>query len=200
MKKIICLFAIICQLAAVSLYAADDASKGNKGIIMSQTPQIKEANPASTAQPAQVENAVQSEQAKNVEQPIPVKEQSVQTKEQPEQIKEQPVQAKKVEPPPVQSKMVLREKVSDQNPLRKIARGTVNVTLGWTEIPRQMIKVNKENGDIAGVFWGPLKGFAFFIGRTAVGVYEVTTFLLPPYKPVVKPEFILSDDSATDNE
>jgi putative exosortase-associated protein (TIGR04073 family) len=96
--------------------------------------------------------------------------------------------------------MVLREKVSDQNPLRKIARGTVNATLGWTEIPRQMIKVNKESGDIAGAFWGPLKGFAFFIGRTAVGVYEVTTFLLPPYKPVVNPEFILSDDNATDNE
>jgi putative exosortase-associated protein (TIGR04073 family) len=115
-------------------------------------------------------------------------------------VKEQPAQATDAEQPPVQAKMVLREKVSDQNPLRKIARGTVNATLGWTEIPRQMIKVNKDSGDIAGVFWGPLKGFAYFIGRTAVGVYEVTTFLLPPYKPVVNPEFILSDDNATDNE
>jgi putative exosortase-associated protein (TIGR04073 family) len=57
-----------------------------------------------------------------------------------------------------------------------------------------MMKENKTKGDIAGVFWGPLKGFAFFVGRTAVGIYEVTTFLIPPYKPVVNPEFILSED------
>ncbi|MEI8349984.1 MAG: exosortase system-associated protein, TIGR04073 family [Candidatus Omnitrophota bacterium] len=82
----------------------------------------------------------------------------------------------------------------DQSPLRKIARGAVNVSLGWVEIPRQMIKVNEEGGDISGVFWGPLKGFAYFIGRTAVGIYEMTTFLLPPYKTVVDPEFILSDE------
>jgi putative exosortase-associated protein (TIGR04073 family) len=93
-----------------------------------------------------------------------------------------------------QSTVVLRERTSDQNPLRKVARGAVNTTLGWVEIPRQMIKVNKEKGDIAGVFWGPLKGFAFFVGRTAVGIYEVTTFLIPPYKPVVNPEFILSEE------
>jgi len=82
----------------------------------------------------------------------------------------------------------------DQSPLRKIARGAVNVSLGWVEIPRQMIKINEANGDISGAFWGPLKGFAYFIGRTAVGIYEITTFLLPPYKTVVDPEFILSDE------
>jgi putative exosortase-associated protein (TIGR04073 family) len=170
MKKLICLFTIICQLSLVSLYAADVATNTTQGEIKASTPQAQEVIAVNPEQPAQ---------AKSVEQPAPVKE---------------------VEPPAVQSKMVLREKVSDQNPLRKIARGTVNATLGWTEIPRQMIKVNKANGDIAGVFWGPLKGFAYFLGRTAVGVYEVTTFLLPPYKPVVNPEFILSDDNATDSE
>jgi putative exosortase-associated protein (TIGR04073 family) len=87
-----------------------------------------------------------------------------------------------------------RIKFSELSPLRKIARGAANTTLGWLEIPRQTIKVNKEKGDIAGAFWGPLKGFAYFVGRTAVGIYEVTTFLLPPYKAAIEPEFIFSDE------
>lgn len=86
----------------------------------------------------------------------------------------------------------------DHNPLRKLARGAVNTTLSVVEIPRQMIKVKQDisgiSGDIAGIFWGPLKGFTFFLGRTAVGIYELTTFLIPPYKPVVKPEFIFADE------
>lgn len=179
MKKMICLFTIICQMSLISLYAADQASDSAQSEIKAAEEQASEVPIVNQEQPVKAKDIEQPAQAKKVE---------------------PPVQSKSVEQPPVQTKMVLREKVSDQNPLRKIARGTVNATLGWTEIPRQMIKVNKENGDIAGVFWGPLKGFAFFLGRTAVGVYEVTTFLLPPYKPVVNPEFILSDDRATDSE
>lgn len=91
-----------------------------------------------------------------------------------------------------------RTKFSDLSPLRKIARGTANTALGWLEIPRQTIKVNKKEGDIAGVFWGPVKGFAYFVRRTAVGIYEVTTFLLPPYKAAVEPEFIFSDEDDED--
>ncbi|MFA5271583.1 MAG: exosortase system-associated protein, TIGR04073 family [Candidatus Omnitrophota bacterium] len=170
MKKMICLFTILCQMSLISLYAADQAGDSAQSKIKTAEAQASEATIVNQEQPAQVKKMEPSVQAKSAEQQ------------------------------PVQAKMVLREKISDQNPLRKIARGTVNVTLGWTEIPRQMIKVNKDSGDIAGVFWGPLKGFAFFLGRTAVGVYEVTTFLLPPYKPVVNPEFILSDDNATDDE
>jgi len=188
MKKLICLFTIICQLSLVSLYAADQASNIAQGEIKAEATQVKEAEVVNQEQSVQSKNMEQLAQAKKIEQPAQAKK------------VEQPSQAKIAEQAPVQTKMVLREKVSDQNPLRKIARGTVNVTLGWTEIPRQMIKVNKANGDIAGIFWGPLKGFAYFLGRTAVGVYEVTTFLLPPYKPVVNPEFILSEDNATDNE
>jgi putative exosortase-associated protein (TIGR04073 family) len=82
----------------------------------------------------------------------------------------------------------------DQNPLRKVARGAANASLGWLEIPRQTIKETKNKGEIGGAFWGPLKGFAFFVGRTAIGVYEIATFLLPPYKAVVEPEFIFSDE------
>jgi len=87
----------------------------------------------------------------------------------------------------------------DYNPLSKFARGLVNVSVGWVEIPRQMVKVKEaENheisGELAGVTWGPLKGFAYFLGRAIVGSYEVVTFLIPTYKPLIRPEYIFADD------
>ncbi len=184
MKKTICFFIILAQSFSLLVYAEVQSE--------STVPQAQpeQAAPVQITQPAE-----ETKKAEEVKTPVmqkgEVKKQAV-TKEEPkEEIKaEAPYQASQ----PVQGTVVLRERASDQNPLRKVARGAVNVTLGWVEIPRQMIKVNKTKGDIAGVFWGPLKGFAFFVGRTAVGLYEVTTFLIPPYKPVVNPEFILSDD------
>ncbi len=87
----------------------------------------------------------------------------------------------------------------DYNPLSKAARGLINVSLGWLEIPRQMVKVKEaENheisGELAGAFLGPLKGFMYFLGRMAVGTYEVGTFIIPTYKPLVKPAYIFADD------
>jgi len=87
----------------------------------------------------------------------------------------------------------------DYNPLSKVARGLVNVSFGWLEIPRQMVKVKKAegheiSGELAGAFWGPLKGLTYFLGRAIVGSYEVATFLIPTYKPLVRPEYIFADD------
>ncbi|UCG35405.1 MAG: exosortase system-associated protein, TIGR04073 family [Candidatus Omnitrophota bacterium] len=80
---------------------------------------------------------------------------------------------------------------TDHNALRKAARGLVNVSGCWMEIPRQMIKVKEAEGDLAGISWGMAKGFTFLIGRALVGVYEIATFIIPKYKPLVEPEFII---------
>ena len=90
-------------------------------------------------------------------------------------------------------------------PLSKLARGLVNVSLGWLEIPRQMVKVKEEGnpgltGEFAGAFWGPLRGFTYFAGRMVVGTYEVGTFLIPTYKPLVEPEYIFSDDDNNNDD
>jgi len=82
---------------------------------------------------------------------------------------------------------------NDYNALSKLARGGINTVFSFLEIPRQMIKVNQNHGDIAGIVWGPLKGIACFVGRTIVGVYESATFLIPSYKPALEPEFIFSE-------
>lgn len=179
MKKILCFFIILTHLSIIVGYAQQGTIKTNiepqQGQLAQEQSGQSEVEVGRTeSRTAVAEPVAGTKKDSNIQKTIKTTEEK------------QPTEAK--------GEVVLREKVSDQNPLRKVARGAVNVTLGWAEIPRQVIKVNKENGDIAGVFWGPLKGFAFFIGRTAIGVYEVTTFLLPPYKPVVKPEFIFSEE------
>jgi len=195
MKKIICFFIILAQSFSLLVYAEEQNTASSA--------QAQPATqPASAAPVAPADKGIKkvevvpapAEQKEKAKTQAAPKEEVKQTA-----VKEEPAEEMNKEAPCVpdeeaQGTVVLRERVSDQNPLRKVARGAVNTTLGWVEIPRQMIKVNKTKGDIAGVFWGPLKGFAFFVGRTAVGLYEVTTFLIPPYKPVVNPEFILSDD------
>ena len=51
----------------------------------------------------------------------------------------------------------------------------------------------ENSGDMAGIIVGPFKGIAKFIGRTAAGVYDVATFLIPypeDYEPLIEPEFL----------
>jgi len=80
------------------------------------------------------------------------------------------------------------------NPVRKLARGFTNFGLSWIEVPRQMILVNEESGDLAGVSYGALKGFLCFAGRLIIGAYEVGTCILPTYRPLIEPEFIFSEE------
>lgn len=82
----------------------------------------------------------------------------------------------------------------DYNALRKFGRGVSNVFLGLTEIPRQMGITREESGSVAGVFYGAPKGIFFTAGRLLTGLYEVVTFLVPPYKPVIEPEFVLTEE------
>ena len=81
----------------------------------------------------------------------------------------------------------------NQDPLRKLSRGLVNVSWGWVEIPRQMIKSEKETNEVGGFFIGLFKGIVYTVGRSFIGAYEVATFLIPSYRPVVEPEFIFFD-------
>ena len=83
-------------------------------------------------------------------------------------------------------------------PLRKLARGIVNVACGWFEVPRQMMRVKQEagktSGDIVGFTWGTFRGIACTVGRTAIGALEVVTFPIPEYDPIIEPEFIFSEE------
>ena len=83
------------------------------------------------------------------------------------------------------------------NAIRKLARGAANASTGWLEVFKQIERETVANGDIGGIFLGPIKGLFKAIGRTAAGVYEMATFIIPLpsyYDPLVEPEFVFSED------
>ena len=78
------------------------------------------------------------------------------------------------------------------NPLRKLGRGFANVLFGFIEVPNQYTKAVSEHGGASGITYGVPKGFARWIGREFVGVFEIVTFPIPGahgYKPIMHPEF-----------
>ena len=83
------------------------------------------------------------------------------------------------------------------DPIRKLGRGLINTVTGCLEVFNEMGKETRESGDIAGFFIGTLKGILKGFGRTVVGVYEATTFLIPlpsSYRPVIEPEFVFYEE------
>lgn len=79
------------------------------------------------------------------------------------------------------------------DPIQKLGRGITNTATGWVEIPREIGRSVEKSGDIAGIFVGPLKGVFKGIGRTAAGIYDIITFLIPlprRYEPLIEPEYV----------
>ncbi|MBJ6726066.1 exosortase system-associated protein, TIGR04073 family [Geomesophilobacter sediminis] len=61
----------------------------------------------------------------------------------------------------------------------KLVRGITNVGTGWLELPKQIYLTSKEEGKVKGATVGPVKGIGMALVRTAAGVGEVFTFMLP---------------------
>ncbi|HPN84414.1 MAG TPA: exosortase system-associated protein, TIGR04073 family [Victivallales bacterium] len=93
------------------------------------------------------------------------------------------------------------------DPFRKLGRGIVNVGFGALEIPFKIYDVNKEDGGLAAVTYGSLKGIGYFVAREVVGVIEIATFPMPlpgstdspsdsgwGYGPWMEPEFVVGPD------
>lgn len=79
------------------------------------------------------------------------------------------------------------------DPIRKLSRGLANTTFGWLEIFAEVFRESERSHDFLGLMAAPFKGIAKAIGRTVVGVYEVTTFIIPipsRYRPLIEPEFV----------
>ncbi|CAH9019120.1 exosortase system-associated protein, TIGR04073 family [Candidatus Nitrosacidococcus sp. I8] len=62
---------------------------------------------------------------------------------------------------------------------RKLGSGIINITTGWLEIPKSIVSTSHNDNIIVGVIWGFIKGIGNAIGRTLVGVGELTTFFIP---------------------
>ncbi len=91
---------------------------------------------------------------------------------------------------------------ASSTPFDKLGRGGANLVTGWMELPIQIAKTTESEGSLAGSSLGFVRGLLFGVGRTAIGVLEVVTFILPnhtgdrgpaddPYGPIVQPEFLI---------
>ena len=75
----------------------------------------------------------------------------------------------------------------------KAVRGLANITCGWLELPKQIYVTASEDGVAKGALIGPLKGIGMTVVRTATGVVELATFVLPYpgfYDPFFDPAFV----------
>jgi len=85
-----------------------------------------------------------------------------------------------------------------QTPIRKLGRGLANFGTGILELPYNVVDVAEEEGYLAAVTYGVVKGIAMSLLRMGVGAYETVTFLIPlpwRYEPILEPEFMMSEDN-----
>lgn len=73
----------------------------------------------------------------------------------------------------------------------KIERGSKNLALGWTEIPKSVMDTTKEKNVLVGLTLGTLEGLFNAVARTISGVADVTTAPMGRQdEPAVKPEMV----------
>jgi putative exosortase-associated protein (TIGR04073 family) len=70
----------------------------------------------------------------------------------------------------------------------KFGSGVLNTATGWTEIPKTMYTTAQQEGAI-GLPLGFFKGVFHTLGRTMIGVMDMTTFFIPT-KPMMTPGLI----------
>ena len=89
-------------------------------------------------------------------------------------------------------------------PVEKLGRGIANVAFGVFELPMQWSAVTRDEGGIAGITKGTLKGVCYVVARLAVGVVDIVTFPCPlpdcpnypddagwGYGPIMRPAWVI---------
>ena len=90
-------------------------------------------------------------------------------------------------------------------PVEKLGRGIANVAFGVFELPMQWSAVSRDEGGIAGLTKGTLKGLCYVVARLGVGVVDIVTFPAPlpncpnypddagwGYGPIMRPAWVVS--------
>ena len=71
----------------------------------------------------------------------------------------------------------------------KTLSSLTNLTLGWIEIPKNIINTTNESNIFFGIFGGGFKGLVNTAGRLGVGLADLLTFPLPT-KPIANPIYV----------
>lgn len=74
---------------------------------------------------------------------------------------------------------------------KKMGRGIMNILDATVEIPGTLMHEVREEGPLFGVFKGLAMGVVNTVVRASVGVFEVVTFFLPSWEPILDdPQFL----------
>ncbi|GMV66102.1 MAG: hypothetical protein AMXMBFR75_18990 [Candidatus Hinthialibacteria bacterium] len=78
------------------------------------------------------------------------------------------------------------------SPATKLGRGVTNVLTGWLEFPKHTLTgvFNCNVTPLEGLGVGMARGMGRAIERTGVGIFEVVTFPIPGFSPLLCPEYI----------
>jgi putative exosortase-associated protein (TIGR04073 family) len=74
----------------------------------------------------------------------------------------------------------------------KLLLGITNTATGWMELPKTIMITGQKEGIIYGATTGVLAGLMHVVGRTAFGIMDVATFIIPT-DPIVNPGYIWED-------
>ena len=83
-------------------------------------------------------------------------------------------------------------RADEQTAARKLGRGLAGLTLGFLEVPGNIVQETRTNGVISGMTVGLAMGAGKLVVRELVGAYEFLTAPLPlpaGFEPVLQPEF-----------
>jgi putative exosortase-associated protein (TIGR04073 family) len=75
---------------------------------------------------------------------------------------------------------------------QKLGAGLLNTSTGWVELIKSPVAITKKGGIGWGMTLGPVMGVVHTVGRTACGLFDLVTFVLPT-KPLVEPHMIWQD-------
>ena len=57
--------------------------------------------------------------------------------------------------------------------IKQLPSDLVQCSLLWTEVPKQMVEVGKDDGPVAALTWGPVKGTAVMVASATQNVWDV---------------------------
>ncbi|HXV36116.1 MAG TPA: exosortase system-associated protein, TIGR04073 family [Myxococcota bacterium] len=81
---------------------------------------------------------------------------------------------------------------AEQSAARKLGRGLAGMTVGFLEIPGNIVDTSRKQGLAAGMTLGFVLGLGKVVVRELIGVYEFVSapFPLPAgFQPIIEPEF-----------
>ena len=61
---------------------------------------------------------------------------------------------------------------AESRPIQELPKDVVHWSTVWTEVPKQMIEVNRDLGPLAALTWGPAKGTVVMVRTTGEALWN----------------------------